>query len=423
MKYLNYLIIILILISGCSPKEVDISDLKFGESPLVADSIFIKDQQTTLVFYKGEKFSGRSIEKYGNGQIKSKLEFKNGLSDGTQEAFYLKGNQRFLCNCKSGHLIKEFKQYFENGNIKRTGRYNNDGLFEGIITVYFEDGNIHQSVSMKNGKLDGLFIENFPSGKVSRKMNYIQGVAEGDAEVFNEDGSSKGKFVVSNGIIKESSTGESISTENTSTKSTAIDDNNRKPNIEKIDYNDGHRYYIGEVKNGLQDGRGKVFVDNVLRYDGDWKNGNFNGIGKYYNEDGKLIYNGEFRNNKMEGRGTLYSIINSSKVTGEYRNGDFIPDDASSNSSSINYTINTNGQDIVKCSYCGKSFQMKDGYVQTSTNKTAYLGWTQLSKIETAKKAGYPQETVNQLSTYIKYGHWFCSKKCAYESGVRAVDE
>jgi antitoxin component YwqK of YwqJK toxin-antitoxin module len=509
--FLFTLIIILQLMWGCSPREVDIRELRFGDNPLVADSIFIKKQQTTLVFHEGEKFSGYSVEKYGNGQLRSKLEFKVGLADGTQEAFYLNGKPRFLCTIKRGHLIKEFKQYFENGNIKRIGSYNKDGLLEGISTVYNEDGSIHESVSLKDGNYDGPYVEYFANGKVYRKFNYVKGIKEGDAEVFNEDGSSAEKVVFSNGIIKESTSEEPPSSENTSatstiatfqnalnalgynipgakgtlddetkkqlksfqedyqietsigkidiatakmlilalkqkdvqgteqlqrelnsfsttsTSSSSIEDNDKKHNIERINYDDGS-YYLGEIKNGLRNGKGKVFNDGKILWDGEWvgdklngkgklyhENGNIcfdgdfvndmpNGVAKYYDETGRLLYDGEFKNGKMEGRGTLYSDTDGTSNLGAWVDGKFIPDSPSRRSTTTNSSINTNGQDIVKCSYCGKDFHMKDGYVQTSTDKTA---WSWASR---------------PFSLGKQFGHWFCSKECAYKSGIQYIE-
>ena len=66
---------------------------------------------------------------------------------------------------------------------------------------------------------------------------------------------------------------------------------------------------------------------------------------------------------------------------------------------------------------------MKDGYVKTISSQSAYLGWTQIQNTESAKSLGYSQEIVNSLVTNVKYGDWYCSKKCAYRNGVEAFDE
>ena len=93
-------------------------------------------------------------------------------------------------------------------------------------------------------------------------------------------------------------------------------------------YDDGS-YYIGFWKNGLRNGKGKLFDKNgKLIYEGDWvndkregfgkcgsdpghyyigqlKNNCFNGKGKLYDNEGKLLYEGDFVNNEIEGFGKL----------------------------------------------------------------------------------------------------------------------
>ena len=94
----------------------------------------------------------------------------------------------------------------------------------------------------------------------------------------------------------------------------------------KYNYEDG-KYYIGEWKNGLRNGRGILYYKNGnILYEGDfvndkfegngkyiwedgsyyiglWKNGLCNGKGTEYNKNGEIVYEGDFINDKFEGIG------------------------------------------------------------------------------------------------------------------------
>ena len=76
---------------------------------------------------------------------------------------------------------------------------------------------------------------------------------------------------------------------------------------------------------GMPDGKGKMTFVEGGSYDGNWSNGNMQGIGIYVQDNG-LIYNGNFENNNFTGNGTLtqkssdYEIIQ----TGLFNNGTLI---------------------------------------------------------------------------------------------------
>ena len=69
--------------------------------------------------------------------------------------------------------------------------------------------------------------------------------------------------------------------------------------------NGGTVKYEGCFKNGKWEGEGKYYQDDKLIYDGDWVNGTRDGNGKYYEND-ELIYDGDWVNNKMNGNGQMY---------------------------------------------------------------------------------------------------------------------
>ncbi len=65
--------------------------------------------------------------------------------------------------------------------------------------------------------------------------------------------------------------------------------------------------------------KGKEFYDNGnLKYDGEYFQGEKNGIGKEYNEEGQLIYEGGFQNGEKHGKGKIYDIRNNEEIDTEF---------------------------------------------------------------------------------------------------------
>ena len=84
---------------------------------------------------------------------------------------------------------------------------------------------------------------------------------------------------------------------------------------------DANENYIGEMKNGLWEGKGLLYFQkndesNRKKYEGEFKNGKMEGKGKLYYNNGAR-YEGEFKNNYREGKGIIY-YTNGNKYEGEF---------------------------------------------------------------------------------------------------------
>ena len=96
-----------------------------------------------------------------------------------------------------------------------------------------------------------------------------------------------------------------------------IKKNNNTLNNQEIFLKNGR--YVGQVINGLLEGKGTTFLDNGDRYEGDYVNNKMEGKGIYYNNNGN-IYNGEWRNDQPEGKGIEY-YKNGDIYIGDFKNG------------------------------------------------------------------------------------------------------
>jgi hypothetical protein len=83
--------------------------------------------------------------------------------------------------------------------------------------------------------------------------------------------------------------------------------------------------YEGEFKNGQMDGVGNYYAyfPSFSGYQGEFKNNKYEGKGKHFLR--KRVYEGEFKNGKYDGVGTLYFHIDApyKNYKGEFKNGHF----------------------------------------------------------------------------------------------------
>ena len=81
-----------------------------------------------------------------------------------------------------------------------------------------------------------------------------------------------------------------------------INNINNIMNNQEIKYNNGSRIkYIGQVLNGVPEGKGIMYWDNGDRYEGEWKNDKKDGKGTYYYSNDER-YEGDWVNGKREGK-------------------------------------------------------------------------------------------------------------------------
>ena len=98
-----------------------------------------------------------------------------------------------------------------------------------------------------------------------------------------------------------------------------IDINNINNQQELKGIKNGKKWrYVGQVVNGLREGKGICYWENGDRYEGDYRNDNKEGKGIYYFNNGDR-YEGDWRNDKKEGKGIEY-FHNGDRYEGDFRN-------------------------------------------------------------------------------------------------------
>lgn len=84
--------------------------------------------------------------------------------------------------------------------------------------------------------------------------------------------------------------------------------------------------YIGdfEVNEDGLTGKGKMYSNGYLLYDGEYKESNFDGKGTLYFENSQQVqYEGKFKNGEYNGKGTLYDEDGNKVYSGKWNMGDY----------------------------------------------------------------------------------------------------
>ncbi len=149
--------------------------------------------------------------------------------------------------------------------------YSGYGLLKGSNGDFYEG-------FFKNGKFDGYGVYCWANGS-TYAGEFKDGMRNGDAYNYYTDGTFGG-VVYSNDKFTSG--------------------------YDVITYTDGSQY-IGNVKNGLFDGYGKLKFANGDAYQGSFVNGEYAGLGKFTYADGK-VYFGYYTANQKHGKGLEYTV-------------------------------------------------------------------------------------------------------------------
>ncbi|MDN3581329.1 hypothetical protein [Mucilaginibacter flavus] len=156
------IVLLFVALLACkqSFSQVDMKDLHE-----VDGKIYTK----TNTLYTGDFFAnGKS------GTLKVKGSIKNGLPDGLVIGYFDNGKKNFELTMKDGKRDGPVKEYFESGNLKAEMNIVNE-LRDGQSLTYYETGEKHTEATFKNGVEVGDFIEYDKLGKVIHSVKFANG--------------------------------------------------------------------------------------------------------------------------------------------------------------------------------------------------------------------------------------------------------
>lgn len=118
--------------------------------------------------------------------------YKKHILDGPHQIFYPsylgKENMKALeAHYHNGLLEGELAEYSENG-IKIISTFYLAGQKEGIASIYGPEGRIRLSTEFHQDQQQGVSYEYFPNGNVLKEIHYIDNLKEGEEKTFYETG-------------------------------------------------------------------------------------------------------------------------------------------------------------------------------------------------------------------------------------------
>ncbi len=99
-----------------------------------------------------------------------------------------------------GSMIGSFDIYYENGNVLESVNYM-AGKKEGIQSKYYSDGGKKVETSFVNGMKNGIETSYYPNGNIQSKINYLDDEAFGLNEGFYLDGKMKHSYFELDGVL------------------------------------------------------------------------------------------------------------------------------------------------------------------------------------------------------------------------------
>jgi antitoxin component YwqK of YwqJK toxin-antitoxin module len=109
------------------------------------------------------------------------------VEDGPFERYYENGQIEEKGSYRDGEYDGPFERYYENGQIEDKGSYR-DGEYDGLFERYYENGQIEEKGSYRDGEYDGPFERYYENGQIEGKGSYRDGEFDGPFERYYEDG-------------------------------------------------------------------------------------------------------------------------------------------------------------------------------------------------------------------------------------------
>jgi len=313
--------------SNAGEKTVEISYLKGKKDGFkkqyLEDEIIVEEWRTdTLVnaikaFYKTGKLKRFTPVEEGKAHGLEKEFNKEGLVIVVSKYYAgILGKREFVnrtdkFGLKQGH----WKYFWENGNLKEEGTYQNDKK-KGYFKYYDEAGNFKYVEKYDNDNL----ITDAPetrqmdvktvyhkNGKPAITATYYKGVPDGIRREFDENGFVIKGYVFNKGILRY----EGIT-----------DEDGKRQGLWKEYYPTGELKSMGHYINSNQEGNWKFYFENQkIEVEGNYKNGKKEGAWYWYYPNGMTLQEENWTQGKLDGEFVEYNEEGKIIVKGEFLEG------------------------------------------------------------------------------------------------------
>ncbi len=224
----------------------------------------------------GQPFTGTYVEFNHEGSAQTVRNYQNGLLNGPMFLYYENGNLLKVANYTNGVRNGEDIDFYGNGNSKII-RYYQNGLLNGKSYEFDEFGRLTSSLEYSNNAKNGKEIK-FSNGIVTNENTYLNGQLNGEAKSYYSNGNLR-----SNGNYSR----------------------NLRNGQWTWNYENGSKKLIETYQNGI--------ITDILGYsrnggkEREMKLVNGNGNFTQYYDNGKIKVQGALRNYKAYGNWNFYN--------------------------------------------------------------------------------------------------------------------
>ena len=124
---------------------------------------------------------------YPDGEIQGKIFFKNGILEGVLTEYFENGQLALLANYKNEREDGIFKTFYENGQLWEDNFYK-EGELEGVQRSYFSNGKPESEVEFREGEPIGLAQTWYKNGHKESEVTYEAGEPHGTETIWYPSG-------------------------------------------------------------------------------------------------------------------------------------------------------------------------------------------------------------------------------------------
>lgn len=307
------------------------------------ESFYNENGELETYIYYDENEKKYFEEKYKSGELKTGLQYSNSNPKPieinlSKKAFVIKNlEDKVLVSgqFEKGKRVNTWSFYKSNGNLKQTDSYK-DGKLNGLTTVYNNQGFKTKIINYSEGESSGL-CEIYQNDTLINSYIYEKDILNGPYFVYDEHGknTTEGFYTkneLNNQRLKYWANGKLSTldkfTDDVITESITYNQNGEEENNINFKNKTGkfsEKYYSGntittyEMTNGVRNGL-YVVKDKIgtLIVDSNYKNGVLHGNYNYFSPTGtkKYIYN--YYNGKQNGKCIENDLVGNLRLTEEY---------------------------------------------------------------------------------------------------------
>lgn len=144
MKNLTFILILGLLSAQCGSESVTI---KANDTALHLDN--------GVLYHQEAMFNGVLVSYFENGNLKSRVPYKNGRKNGREEQWYANGNQAIERFYEQGVKVDIHQGWYTNGQQQFEYHFDQEGRYHGLHKEWYQTGQLAKNFNFTNGKEDG----------------------------------------------------------------------------------------------------------------------------------------------------------------------------------------------------------------------------------------------------------------------------